>query len=181
MVVFGSHLGNLEVLRALGTLGARVKLNVLVHTKHADSFNRILRLAGATDVELVQVTALDPTTAFALRERVDRGEWVVITGDRVPVHGGRTVDVNFLGGTAPLPIGPYIIAGLLDCPAYLLFCLRHQGRNHVYFEPFADRHRLDAPNARRRAGASCAQRFASRLEHYVRLAPLQWFNFYPRR
>jgi predicted LPLAT superfamily acyltransferase len=178
IVVFGSHLGNLEVLRALGTLGSRVKLNVLVHTRHADYFNRIMRLAGATDVELVQVTALDPTTAFALRERVDRGEWVVITGDRVPVHGGRTIEADFLGGKAPLPIGPYIIAGLLQCPVYLLFCLRQQGRNHVYFEPFAER--IEWTRATRDAVlAGHAQRFAARLEHYLRMAPLQWFNFYP--
>jgi predicted LPLAT superfamily acyltransferase len=178
VVVFGSHLGNLEVLRALGTLGSRVKLNVLVHTKHADYFNRILRLSGASDVELVQVTSFDPTTAFALREKVDRGEWVVITGDRVPVHGSRTVDVDFLGGRAPLPIGPYIIAGLLQCPVHLLFCLRQQGRNHVYFESFAER--IEWTRATRDAVlAAHAQRFARRLEHYLRVAPLQWFNFYP--
>src|SRR5262249_34585052 len=104
VLVLGSHLGNLEVLRALGTLGNRVKLNVLVHTAHADYFNRIMRLAGATDVELVQVTQLDAATAIDLRQRVDRGEWVVIAGDRVPVHGGRTVDVTFLGDQAALPI-----------------------------------------------------------------------------
>jgi predicted LPLAT superfamily acyltransferase len=177
VVVFGSHLGNLEVLRALGTLGSRVKLNVLVHTKHADRFNRILRLSGASDVELVQVTSFDPTTAFALRERVDRGEWVVVTGDRVPVHGSRTVDVDILGGRAPLPIGPYIIAGLLECPVHLLFCLRREDRNHVYFEPFAER--VEWTRATRDAVlAAHAQRFAARLEHYLRLAPLQWFNFY---
>jgi predicted LPLAT superfamily acyltransferase len=178
VVVFGSHLGNLEVLRALGTLGSRVKLNVLVHTRHADYFNRILRLSGASDVELVQVTSFDPTTAFALREKVDRGEWVVITGDRVPVHGSRTVDVDFLGGRASLPIGPYIIAGLLECPVHLLFCLRQQGRNHVYFESFAEAIKWTRPT-RDAVLAAHAQRFAARLEHYLRLAPLQWFNFYP--
>lgn len=177
IVVIGSHLGNLEVLRALGTLGARVKLNVLVHTKHADYFNRIMRLAGATDVELVQVTSFDPTTAFSLHERVERGEWVVITGDRVPVHGGRTVDVPFLGGTAPLPIGPYVIAALLRCPVYLMFCLRQAGRNHVYFEPFAERIEWSR-TTRDAAIAEYARRFGARLEHYLRLAPLQWFNFY---
>jgi predicted LPLAT superfamily acyltransferase len=26
--------------------------------------------------------------------------------------------------------------------------------------------------------AEHAQRYAQRLEHYLRLAPLQWFNFY---
>jgi len=178
VMVIGSHLGNLEVLRALGTLGSRVKLNVLVHTEHADYFNRILRLAGASDVELVQVTRLDPTTAFALRERLDRGEWVVITGDRVPVHGGRTVDVNFLGGKAALPIGPYVMASVLECPVQLLFCLRHGGRNHVYFERFAERISWQR-GSRDAVIAEHAQRYAARLEHYLRLAPLQWFNFYP--
>jgi predicted LPLAT superfamily acyltransferase len=178
VMVLGSHLGNLEVLRALGTINKRVKLNVLVHTAHADYFNRILRLAGATDIELVQVTTLDPTTAFSLRERLDRGEWVVITGDRVPVHGGRTVDVHFLGGTAALPIGPYVMAALLECPVHFLVCMRRGGRNHAYFEHFADRITWQR-SVRDAVIAEYAQKYASRLEHYLRLEPLQWFNFYP--
>jgi predicted LPLAT superfamily acyltransferase len=177
VLVLGSHLGNLEALRALGTRGKRVKLNVLVHTEHADYFNRILRKAGATDVELVQVTRLNPAKAIELRERIDRGEWVVITADRVPVHGGRTVDVSFLGDTAPLPIGPYVMASLLECPVHLLFVLRRGARNHVYFEPFADR--VAWQRATREAViADHAQKYAQRLEHYLRLEPLQWFNFY---
>jgi predicted LPLAT superfamily acyltransferase len=177
-LLIGSHLGNLEVCRALASLHSRVHLNVLVYTAHADRFNRILKMAGATDLHLIQVTTLDAGSALDLKARVDRGEWVVIAGDRVPVHGGRTVDVRFFGGEAPLPIGPYVLASLLECPVYLLFCLRQQGRNHVYFEPFAER--IQWTRAERDATiASAAQRFADRLEHYLRLAPLQWFNFYP--
>ena len=96
----------------------------------------------------------------------------------LPVHGGRTVDVSFLGGTAPLPIGPYVMAALLQCPVHLLFCVRQGGRNHVYFEPFVER--VQWRRAEREAViAQLAQKYASRLEHYLRLAPLQWFNFYP--
>jgi predicted LPLAT superfamily acyltransferase len=176
-LVLGSHLGNLEALRALGTRGRRVKMNVLVHTQHADYFNRILQKAGATDVELIQVTTLDPAKAIELRQRIDRGEWVVTTADRVPVHGGRTVDVNFLGGSAPLPIGPYVMASVLECPVYTLFVLRRGARNHVYFEPFAERVTWQRPS-RDAVIADCAQKYAQRLEHYLRLEPLQWFNFY---
>ena len=177
VMVLGSHLGNLEVLRALGTLGNRVKLNVLVHTAHADYFNRILRLAGATDLELVQVTQLDPVLALELRERIDRGEWVVIAGDRVPVHGGRTTDVTLLGDTAALPIGPYVMASLFECPVYLMFVLRRGARNFAYFEPFAER--VTWSRATRDAAiAAYAQNYANRLEHYLRIEPLQWFNYY---
>jgi predicted LPLAT superfamily acyltransferase len=177
VLVLGSHLGNLEALRALGTRGKRVKMNVLVHTEHADYFNRILSKAGATNVELVQVTQLDPAKVLELRARIDRGEWVVTTADRVPVHGGRTVDVSFLGDTAPLPIGPYVMASVLECPVHLLFVLRQGKRNHVYFERFVERIAWERAS-RDAVIAEHAQRYAQRLEHYLRLAPLQWFNFY---
>jgi predicted LPLAT superfamily acyltransferase len=178
VLVIGSHLGNLEVCRALASLNRRVRLNVLVHTRHAAYFTEILRMAGASDLEMVQVTELDAPTALTLAERINRGEWVVITGDRVPVHGGRTVDVRFLGDIAPLPVGPYVLAALLECPVHLLFCLRRSGRNHVYFEPFAQN--ISWQRSERDAViAAWAQRFAERLEHYLRIEPLQWFNFYP--
>lgn len=177
-LVIGSHLGNMEVCRALASLNRRVRLNVLVHTRHAAYFTRMLAMAGASEVELLQVADFSAATALALKERIDRGEWVVIAGDRVPVHGGRTVDVRFLGGIAPLPVGPYVLAALLECPVHLLFCLRRAGRNHVYFEPFAER--LAWQRSERSALIQReAQRFADRLAHYVRLEPLQWFNFYP--
>jgi predicted LPLAT superfamily acyltransferase len=178
VLVIGSHLGNLEVCRALACLNRRVRLNVLVHTRHAAYFTRVLEMAGASRFELLQVGNFDAATALALKQRIDRGEWVVITGDRVPVHGGRTVDVRFLGGTAPVPVGPYVLAALLECPVHLLFCLRRAGRNHVYFEPFAER--ISWSRGEREAVIAVqAQHFADRLAHYVRLAPLQWFNFYP--
>jgi predicted LPLAT superfamily acyltransferase len=178
VLAIGSHLGNLEICRALATMGARAKLNVLVHTAHADYFNRVLKMAGASEVELIEVTQLDIAMALRLKSRIERGEWVVITGDRIPVTGMRTVDVNFLGGTAALPIGPYVLASLLECPVQLLFCLSRNGRNHVYAEPFAERIQWRRPQ-RDAVIAAFAQRFADRLEHYLRLEPLQWFNFYP--
>ena len=178
LLVIGSHLGNLEVCRAIAWRARHVRLTVLVHTRHAVRFARLLARVGASEVELVQVTELDAAMAMTLRERIARGEWVVIAGDRVPVHGGRTVQVQFLGSPAPLPVGPYVLAALLDCPVYLLFCLRREGVNHVYFERFAER--LSWKRAARDAViAAAAQRYADRLAHHVRLAPLQWFNFYP--
>ncbi len=128
VLLIGSHLGNLELCRALATLNRRVRLNVLVHTRHSKSFNQVLRMAGATQVELIQVTELSAATALMLKARIDQGEWVVIAGDRVPVHGGRTVDVQLLGASAPVPVGPYVLASVLECPVHLLFCLRRPDR-----------------------------------------------------
>ena len=176
-LIIGTHLGNAEVCRALAGINGVPKLNVLAHTRHAASFNRLLGMAGASGFELLQVTELDMAQAFALRERIEAGEWVVIAGDRAPVHGGRTVGIPLLGATAALPIGPYVLGAFLECPVFLMFCLRRSGRYHVYFEAFAEKVSWSRPG-REAVIKALAARFVLRLEHYIRLEPLQWFNFY---
>nr|WP_314477124.1 glycosyl transferase [uncultured Pseudomonas sp.] len=177
-MLVGAHLGNLEVCRALAEIGEQVTMNVLVHTRHAERFNRLLGEAGATNLRLIQVSELDPAVMLQLSERLERGEWLAIAGDRVPLHGGRTVDVDFLGHRAAFPQGPWLLAGMLECPLNLLFCLKHNGRYHVTLEPFAERLQWRR-GQRDHVIAEWAARYADRLGHYCTRAPLQWFNFYP--
>ena len=177
-LLVGSHLGNLEVCRALAELGRKAKLNILVHTKHAEQFNRLLKNAGAEHLNLIQVSELDTAVMLQLSQRLDRGEWLAIAGDRVPLQGARVVDVDFLGHKAAFAQGPWLLAGLLECPVNLLFCLKHQGRYQICLEPFTDRvvwRRSD----RQQVLAQHIQAYAERLQHYCLRAPYQWFNFYP--
>lgn len=177
-MLVGAHLGNLEVCRALAELGEKVQMNVLVHTKHAEQFNRLLSDAGASHLRLIQVSELNPAIMLQLAERLERGEWLAIAGDRVPLHGGRRVRVNFLGQPADLPQGPWLLAGLLGCPINLLSCLKIDGRYRVSLEPFA----AELKWKRRERDAVVqqhAQRYAERLAEHCLQAPYQWFNFYP--
>jgi predicted LPLAT superfamily acyltransferase len=48
----------------------------------------------------------------------------------------------------------------------------------IYFEHFADEITLDRDH-RTKDIQLWMQRYAERLEHYARLAPYNWFNFYP--
>lgn len=173
-----AHLGNLEVCRALAELGEKVQMNVLVHTRHAEQFNRLLADAGASHLRLIQVSELDAAIMLQLSERLERGEWLAIAGDRVPLHGGRRVSVDFLGQPADFPQGPWLLAGLLKCPANLLHCLKIDGHYQVILEPFAERVQW----SRRDRDAvihSWVQRYATRLGEHCLSAPQQWFNFYP--
>src|SRR5262249_57318797 len=121
---------------------------------------------------------MGPQTAIELKECVERGEWLAIAGDRTPVHRqSRTCRVPFLGGEASFPVGPYILAALMGCPVYLMFCLREGSRHTVHFERLADS--VSLPRYDRERGLrELAARYAQRLEHYCLLAPLQWYNFY---
>lgn len=177
-MLVGAHLGNLEVCRALAELGEQVTMNVLVHTRHAEQFNRLLGEAGASHLRLIQVSELNPAVMLQLNQRLENGEWLAIAGDRVPLHGGRNVEVDFLGHPALFPQGPWLLAGLLKCPVNLMFCLKHEGRYRVILEPFTDAviwRRSD----REQVIAHWATRYAERLGHYCLEAPQQWFNFYP--
>ena len=178
-LLIASHLGNMEVSRALGELSLGLKLNVLVHTKHAPNFNRLLSRVGPdSSVSLIQTTEVDPATAMMLHDRIVQGEFVVIVGDRTPVNpSSRFSWAPFFGKQAPFPQGPFILSALLECPVQLIFCLKRAGRYHIIFEHFADK--ITIPR-RKRAEIleDCTSRYAARLEHYCATDPYQWFNFF---
>ncbi|WP_417224690.1 lipid A biosynthesis acyltransferase [Amphritea sp.] len=179
-VILVSHLGNTEVCSALAHQLPNIKITMLVHTRHAEKFNTLMQQTNSNAcINLMQVTDMTPATAMLLSERVAAGEYVVIAADRTPVNGtGRTSTVDFLGAQAAFPQGAFILAGLLGCPVYLLFCLKHRQQYHLYLESFAAKICFNRRN-RREQLQSAVQAYAKRLEHYCQLAPLQWFNFFP--
>ena len=173
-----SHLGNLELCRVLSKR-VGFQLTVLVHTKHAQIFNRLLaQLDSESQLNLMQVTEVSPATAVLLSEKIGRGEFVAIAGDRIPVSSSpRVALAKFLGEMAPFPVGPYILASLLRCPVYLLFSLRAGHASEIHFELFRESIRLPR-KSRDAALAGLVGEYARRLEHFCLRAPLQWFNFY---
>lgn len=176
-MLVGAHLGNLEVCRAMADQSGRAMLNVLVHTKHATQFNRLLNESGANNLRLIQVSELDAATMLQLSQRIDAGEWLAIAGDRVPLQGERNVEVDFLGDKALLPQGPWLLAGLLECQVNLIFCLKQGKRYQIILEHFTDKI-VWTRRQRMQVIQEHAQRYAARLEHYCLQAPLQWFNFF---
>jgi predicted LPLAT superfamily acyltransferase len=177
-----------------------LKLTVLVHTKHAQAFNRMLaQLDPRSTLDLLQVTEMTPATAMMLSERIAQGQFVVIAGDRVPVapparsreHQGaspqsRVVLAPFLGQAAPFPVGPYVLASVLQCPIYMLFSTRGANGPEVHFEllrtafklPRKGRAGAEKVDPRAAALTALATDYAARLEHYCALSPLEWANFY---
>ena len=67
----------------------------------------------------------------------------------------------------------------MHCPIILFFGLYRGGnRYEIHFEKLFEGVTL---NRDRRAAEiqNWTQRYVDRLEHYTRLAPYNWFNFYP--
>lgn len=178
-LIIGSHLGNLEMSRALAIDHPNTIINAVVYTEHAQRFNQMLMQANARfNVNLIQVSDFGVDTAILFQEKIHRGELIVIVGDRTPpAENGRVSHVNFLGDIAPFAQGPMILASLLSCPVYLLFCLPVHHQYRIYLEHFADKIQLPR-STRESALQTHIQQYAARLESYCLTTPLQWFNFY---
>lgn len=174
-----AHMGCLELCRAVGRHKAQMRLTVLVHTRHAQAFNRILqRLDPANSVNLMEVSEFSPATAVQLQGIVAAGGWVAIAGDRVPLQSAQTTTVDFLGHAAPLPVGAYVLASLLRCPLLLLACVHEGDGYRIHFERLAEQ--VILPRGQRPQALAChAQAYADALQRLLRKAPYDWFNFYP--
>ncbi|PMH32968.1 acyltransferase [Vibrio lentus] len=183
VLILGSHLGNIELCRALGRRHSNIKINALVFTEHAERFNSVMKAVNPqSDLNLIQVTSMGPDTAILLQQKLEQGEWIVIVGDRTSTSKeSRSVWAEFLGKEAPFPQGPFMLASVLKAPVFLLFGLRDdsQPKPHfnVYFEHFSDK--IELPRkTREHSLQQVVQKYANRLEHYTLKAPLQWYNFF---
>ena len=118
-----------------------------------------------------------PDAMLQVKECLDRGGVVGILGDRL-VREGQSVPCKFLGKMARFPAGSMRLAGVLKAPVILFFGLYRGGnRYEVHFELLAEQVTIER-NDRGHEVQQWTQRYVDRLEHYCRLVPDNWFNFY---
>jgi len=182
-LIIGSHLGNLEICRALANDNSSARFNVLVFTEHAQKFNDFINsLNGDVKVNLIEVTEVGPDLAIMLQDKIDQGEYVVIAGDRTSTTvAGRVIYSDFLGEQAPFSQGPFILAGILQCPVLMMFCLKtnspaKQGYNLIFEELSSGV--SWTRKTREIELTKLVDKYAKTLEKYCAQYPLQWFNFF---
>lgn len=176
-ILLGAHLGSFEAMRAMGSF-EEFPINVVVHFENAQRITAMLRaVAPDFDARIIAIDPAAPHWVLTVQECIERGELVAVLGDRTGL-GEASVEVELLGGKVRLPTGPYALAAVLRCPIYLTFGLFHPPKTYALScEPFADK--VELPRGRREEELrALAQRYAERLEVYIRRAPLCWFNFF---
>ncbi|PKM42536.1 MAG: lipid A biosynthesis acyltransferase [Gammaproteobacteria bacterium HGW-Gammaproteobacteria-1] len=175
-LLLSAHVGSFDALRALGVEQRGLPIKVLMFPDHNGFITALLHTLNPALLEtIIPLGGID--TLLRVQEAVTQGEMVGMLGDRVAA-GGKTVSCDFLGAPAPFPVGPAQLAAVLRVPVILVFGLYRGGNRYdLYFETF------DAvlPQGRREREAALGQwtqAYAARLEHHVRIAPYNWFNFY---
>jgi len=176
-ILLGSHLGSFELLRALGVLQRSFSLKVLMDPLHNQNITRFFDALNR-EIAATVIAPDRPDTLIRVKESLDAGCFIGMLGDRIS-GGDKTMQCQFLNAPATFPAGPVLLAAMMRCPVILFFGLYRGGnRYEIYFEHFADQ--IDLDRVRRAENIQLwMQRYAERLEHYSRLAPYNWFNFYP--
>jgi predicted LPLAT superfamily acyltransferase len=175
-ILLGSHFGSFEVLRALGVTQQDFPLKVLMDIEHNQSITRFLDALNQKIASTV-IVSNRPDTLLRVKESLDAGFLIGMLGDRVSSKG-KTTQCQFLGATATFPAGPVLLAAMMHCPVILFFGLYRGGKRYeIYFEHFAQEILLNR-DCRAEDIQHWTQLYVERLEHYARLAPYNWFNFY---
>jgi predicted LPLAT superfamily acyltransferase len=178
VLLFGAHVGSFEALRVLSLQRPDVKVRVLLDLGHNPVLTRIFAALNPAIAGTVIDARQDGTAiVLAIKEAVEANAIVTVLADRVRPGEG-SVAAPFLGADAPFPTAPWLMAAVLKTPVVLCFGLYRGGNRYdLHFEVFERRVAVERL-ARERDLAALAARYAQRLEHYVRLAPYNWFNFY---
>ena len=114
---------------------------------------------------------------LALGERLEAGDLVGVLADRT-LGAEATIRVPFLGEPAAFPTGPMRMAAALRQRVFLMMGLYRGGNRYdVFFEPLADFTHVER-QGRDAMIEAAIRNYVARLEHYVRLAPDNWFNFH---
>ena len=175
-ILLGSHLGSFEVLRSLGVTHD-FPLKVLMDIEHNEHITRFLDNLNQ-EIASTVIVPDRPETLLRVKENLAAGFLIGMLGDRVSGEG-KTTRCQFLGTPATFPAGPILLAAIMRCPVVLFFGLYRGGnRYEIQFEHFAQEVNLDRDH-RAEGVQRWTQRYVERLENYVRLAPYNWFNFYP--
>ena len=180
-IIFTAHFGNLEVARALSTRHKGMKINALVFSENAIKLNNMLtKINPDHEIGMVSLETVTPKLAIELSDKIDNGEFIVITGDRTSTtNNNRNIKINFLEDEALIPQGPFILANLLKCPAFFMVCPKI---SHNQFEFILDDFDSQGINLNRTNREQSMEKYANRytllLEKYCLKYPKQWFNFF---
>jgi predicted LPLAT superfamily acyltransferase len=178
VLLLGAHLGSFEALSVLKQERPDLPLKVVMDRQQTADLNRLLYTMNPDVARQIIEVGTDPGEfALQLQSVVQQGGIIGLLGDRI--RGGESaVTARFLGAPADFPAAPYLIASMLKVPIVLGFGIYRGGNRYdLHFEVLAES--IQIPRGERPARLrEWVQRYAERLEHYTRLAPDNWFNFY---
>ena len=192
MIILFSHIGNVELLKALAVINEgnpikNYKINIIIDSRVNKNVN-ILMGEGKNNsfIDFIDASNIGPETIISIENKLNNGEIVAIAGDRTSNKTDRVNYINFLGEDAPFPCGAFLIPILLKYPVYYFFALRENDKilsKKYNFYIHSSKIKLDSEESKNRKRKNelileLTKEFASIIEQKAIEYPYQWYNFH---
>lgn len=174
--LIGAHLGSFEVLRAVGRRQPGMRIAMAMYEENARKINAALTAINPNAQQgIIALGHID--SMIQVHEMLAKGIVVGMLGDR-SLGNDDTLQVDFLGDEAALPLGPFRMAAIMKRPVLFMTGLYRGGNRYdVHFETLADFSAV-APRGRTLAVQAAMRRYAALMEQFCHTAPYNWFNFF---
>lgn len=175
IIVIGAHVGNYEISSYLGG-SAHKKMKVIVYGNEVEQLQQFRASAMKNNnIEMILIKD-DMEYVLQIGESLKNGEILVLTGDRV-FTGNKNYTCKFLGKEATFPMGIYYLAHLYGAKIISFFIFR-DNKDFAY-RLYTDELVVDdALSSKKEWAEKACEEYVKSLERYVKMYPLQWFNYY---
>lgn len=175
-LLLGSHIGSFEVLRSFATKKSPLPLKILMHEEHNPNIVKIFNALNPGLANMI-IDLGHQDCMLQVREFLDRGYAVGMLGDRV-MKSEKTTLCELLGDAVEFTTAPILMAASLKVPVVMFFGLYKGGNQYeIHFELLAEKIKLRR-ETRVEDLRFWMQKYVTKLEHYMKKAPYNWFNFY---
>lgn len=175
-LLLGSHIGSFEVLRSYATNKSPLPLKILMHEEHNANIVKILNTLNPGLANMV-IDLGHQDCMLQVREYLAAGYAIGLLGDRA-MKNEKTTRCELLGDSVELTMAPMVMAASLKIPVVMFFGLYRGGNQYdIHFELLAEKIKLNR-ETRLEDLKNWTQQYATKLEHYLKMAPYNWFNFY---
>lgn len=173
-----SHLGSFDAMRVQGVEDGDIPVRVLINKQHNKAATEVVeKLNPKLAKDMIDASKPSSELVLQLHECLEQGDMVGIMADRAGINE-KVQYLDFLGDQAGFPVGPWQLGLVLKVPVLICFAV-YKGKNrysvHVEQVSFS---RHTARANRQQVITENMELYVSRLEHYTRSAPFNWFNFY---
>ena len=169
-----NHVGNVEALRVLinnSNIPIKPDISVFLQKKQCEIFNNFVNTISekSNKIKTYPIEEIDLTTAFEIKDNLNKGEIVFMAGDRMPVNDTqKRLEVSILNKKVLIPQGAFKFARALESTVYFISCVENKNKYEIYLQKATDSKNI----------TKTQEEFASFTNKMIEIAPYQFYNFY---